>query len=425
MTLLTLRPTRAAPSATHDAELLFKEARRRRRRRRILMVLVVAAIAAAGAAAVVMTAGGEGRAASTPAISHPAVKAIGPPPQVAWVDYQGQVHIGSLPSHQQRVVANGTGSPTISMVASGGTLFWAAEGGVVYDKVTRQLRSLPRGVMAYDTVTGRVRSFASGGLVFNAVDSTDVFIGSGDTRHLARYSVDGRLREQFTLPDGWILADGYELGTSTPALSRGGILVQSQPAVQSGAVKTKPSKLAIWTPATGSIRVLGNLWAIATYTDTRDSHSLIAGLPAVCESSNSDCLLQITDTATGATRQIRSPLGYGFDFRGAFSPDGRQLAVFAKSNPGYYNPATRAALVDVATGSLRLVSGATIGIGESLAWAQWLPGSKELIVGGTSDDGGLPQANHFLVDSSTRQSTPFRFLTHGDVDVNYSVVVLP
>lgn len=142
-----------------------------------------------------------------------------------------------------------------------------------------------------------------------------------------------------------------------------------------------------------------------------------------CTTSDS-CLLQLTDPATGATRQIRSPLG--FDFGGAFSPDGRQLAAFATTNSGDYNPETKLALIDVDTGSLRLVPGATIAIGDSLAWAKWLPGSGQLIVGGVSSDGGLSQANHFLVDSATRRrSTPFRFLNSPDLDVNYSVVVLP
>jgi hypothetical protein len=129
-------------------------------------------------------------------------------------------------------------------------------------------------------------------------------------------------------------------------------------------------------------------------------------------------MLNLTDLATGTTKRIRSPLGYGFDNGGAFSPDGRQLAVFAKTNPGFSDPETRLALIDVATGSLRLVPGATLAIGEAVAWAQWLPRSGQVIVGGL-------QADHFLVDSTTLRSMSFSFLHDGNQDVNYSAVVLP
>jgi hypothetical protein len=128
------------------------------------------------------------------------------------------------------------------------------------------------------------------------------------------------------------------------------------------------------------------------------------------------------------TRKIRNPLGFGFDLRGAFSPDGRQLAAFAKTNSGGYNPETRLALIDVASGKLRSVPGATIGIGEAIAWAQWLPSSNRLIVGGTSGGGagtGTWEANHFLIDSTTLSAEPFSFLHDGQQDVNYSAVLLP
>jgi len=428
MTLLSTRPTRFVSAAAEDAELLFKEAHQRRRRRRIVMGAVAAAALAATTAAVAFTGSGSGHAqapASAPVVSRPTITKPSPPPQVAWVDYQGRVHIGSLQTHQHRVIASGGGDATTSLVVSGRTLFWASGGGLVYEKATGRLRSFAKGVMAYDRLTGRVRLFENGEQVFNAIDSTDVFVGSADAQHLARYSADGRLIERLALPDGWYLADAGLLGNPGPALAHGGILVRSQRTIQAETVGAGLSKLAVWTPQTGSIRRLGDVWqVVGTYTDDRGAKSLVAWLPADCWTTTS-CSLQVTDPATGATRQIRNPLGLGFDFGGAFSPDGRQLAAFAMTNPGNYNPETRLALIDVATGSLQLVSGATINIGDSLAWAQWLPGSRQLIVGGTSDNGGLSQANHFLVDSASSRSTPFRFLADGSQDVNYSVVVLP
>jgi len=399
------------PRAAEAVELLFREARQRRRRRRIVMVAALVAAVAATATAVALSGSGRIRpVASVPPVSHRAVTPPGSAPRVAWVDYQGQVHVGRLQTREQRVVASGGADATTSLVASGRTLFWVSGG-----------------VMAYDTVTGRVRAFANGAQVFNAVESTDVFVGSRDAQHLARYRLDGLLVERLALPQGWYLADAGLLGNPRPALAHGGILVQSQRTIDAETVGAKPSKLAVWSPATGNVRPLGDVWkVVATYTDNRGAKSLVAWLLASCTTSGS-CLLQLTDPATGVTRQIRSPLGLGFDFGGAFSPDGRQLAAFAMTNLGDYNPETRLALVDVATGSLRPVAGATIGIGDSLAWAQWMPDSRRLIVGGVSgqDRSGSWEANHFLVDSETLRSTPFSFLHDGEQDVNYSVALLP
>jgi hypothetical protein len=428
-TLLPNRPEGPVSSAAGGAEVLFKEARQRRRRRRTLMVAAVVVAIAATTAGVALSGSGPRSAAPAPVASPAAVLPLGPPPNVAWVDYQGRVHVGSLQTHQQRVVATGSGSPTAAMVASASTLFWVDGGGVVYDKKTRKVRTLARGVMAYDTATGRERQFASGSQVFNAVDNTDVLVASDDGRRLARYGLDGRLVEQFTLPNGWYLPDPFSLGTSSPALAHGQILVYSPGLGQAGTKGSPPLRLGVWEPATGRVRVFGDSWfMVATYTDSHGADSLIAWLPATtCVTSNENCALQLTDLASGVTQQIRNPLGFGFDMRGAFSPDGRQLAAFAKTNSGGYNPETRLALIDVATGGLRSVPGATIGIGEAVAWAQWLPASTKVVVGGTSGEDGSGKwgANHFLVESTTLRAVPFSFVHDGQQDVNYSAVLLP
>src|SRR6185312_3391333 len=101
MTLLDDRPA--------DADVLFKEAHQRRRRRRILLAAVLALAVGAAAAGLALTGGSDGPRQPVPSAApvSPAVDKVGPPPRVAWVDYQGQVHIGSLQNHQQRVVASG------------------------------------------------------------------------------------------------------------------------------------------------------------------------------------------------------------------------------------------------------------------------------------------------------------------------------
>jgi hypothetical protein len=392
-----------------DADVLFQEAHERRRRRHRRGMLAAALVLAVGAATV-----GFGLAARHKSPQHPASRPAGPPtakqsnrlPQVAWVDYQHQVHIGSLQTHQQHVVSSDGGSPTTPLVVSGDTLFWVAPGAMSPE------------IMAYDELSGRLRPFAAGTQVFNATGSSDVFVADGNNSTIARYRLDGQLMQRFALPAGWFLPQADERGNAAPAVADGRILVQSQPPFQTQTSGSQPATLAVWTPTTGKVRPLGAIsTTVATFTDSQGDNSLVVWLPETCRASN-NCMLNLTDLATGTTKRIRSPLGYGFDNGGAFSPDGRQLAVFAKTNPGFSDPETRLALIDVTTGSLRLVPGATLAIGEALAWAQWLPRSGQVIVGGL-------QADHFLVDSSTLRSTSFSFLHDGNQDVNYSAVVLP
>jgi hypothetical protein len=434
MTLLTTKPRPATPS---DAEVLFKEARQRRRRRRILATAIVAAIAALSTTVVALTRGDSAHAqAPTAPKPRPSVAPLpGTPPRVAWVDYSDRVHIGSLRTGEERVVAEGpeaSNSATTQMVTSGKLLFWDTGGGVFFNKTTKRAQSFDSTVMAYDTVTGRTRPFAPGIQVFNAVGSTDVFVDTNGAGHLIRYALDGRVVARLTLPNGWSLPDPFGLGSS-PALANGEILVQSQTPVQATSAAAKPTQLAVWTPATGHIQVLGEVsFMVATYTDGHDS--LVAWLPGNCR-TNQDCPLQLTDPASGTTRQIRSPYGFGFDMRGAFSPDGKQLAAFTRTNSGGYNPQTRLALIDVATGTLRPVLGATIAIGDAVGWAQWLPGSQ-LISGGMCGAGGA-ETDCFRTDSATLHTVPQRLGAGDDQELNnstgvsyptnanYSTVVLP
>jgi hypothetical protein len=426
---MTLQPTRPAPAAA-DTELLFKEAHQRRRRRRLGIAAITLVAVAVSTAAVALTRSSHAQPApAAPVAQQPAVKLPGTAPRIAWVDYQGNVRIGSLQTHEQRIIARGARDPVTSIVASGSRLFWVSGSFTKLGGPT---------VMVYDTATGRVGRFASGDRVFNAAGSTDVFVDAGDPDSylsLVRYSLQGRLVQRFSYPQGWYLPDPETLGTSTLALARGEILLQTESARLVGKpVSAEPSKLAVWTPATGNLRVIGDAsFLVATYTDRSNAGSSVAWLPWSCGTTYQTCAVQLTDLGSGTTRQIRSPLGFGFDMRGAFSPDGTQLAAFANTSSGGYNPETRRnpetrlALIDVATGSLRLVPAATIEIGEGIGWAQWLPGSRQLIAGGVegADAAGIWKTNHFLVDSVTRSAAPFSFLRDGQQDVNYSAVVLP
>ena len=168
---MTLQPTRPAPAAA-DVEVLFKEAHQRRRRRRLAMAAITLVVAAVSTAVITLPGGGSTPPApAAPVARPPAVKLPGTPPRVAWVDYQGNVRIGSLQTHEQRIVASGSarsgdfdGRIRIQAFLGLGQLLGV--GGPT--------------VMVYDTATGRVSRFASGDRVFNAAGSTDVFVDAGD-----------------------------------------------------------------------------------------------------------------------------------------------------------------------------------------------------------------------------------------------------
>jgi hypothetical protein len=410
---MTLQPTRPAPAAV-DTELLFKEAHQRRRRRRLAMAAITLIVAAVLTAVLTLPGGGNAQPSpAAPVVPTPAVKLPGTAPRVAWVDYQNNIRIGSLQTREQRIVASGDTDPVSSLTVSGSKIFW-----------TTRTENPFFAVMAYDTATGRLSKFAGGSEVFKAVGSTDVFVDDGNNATVARYRLDGQLVRRFDLPSGWYLSFGF--GGVSPALAHGGLLVQSQP-ITGQPAGSKPPTLAIWTPATGSVRVLSGAWnVIASHTDSNGDNSTIAWFPRSCSISN-NCPLNITNLDTGRTSRIDSPLGFGFDSGGNFSPDGTQFATFAKTNSGGYNPQTRLAIVDVNTSSMRLVSAATIQIGEAIGWAQWLPGTSQVIAGGIcgKGDSGAAPANCFRVDSQTLHTEPLEPNAKWNEDVNYSTVVLP
>jgi len=111
----------------------------------------------------------------------------------------------------------------------------------------------------------------------------------------------------------------------------------------------------------------------------------------------------------------------GFAIGGAFSPDGNRLAVFPMIEPGQ---AARVALADLATGTVRVAPAPRLALGEDIAWARWLPGGKDLIVGGATG-GGL------LVASATLSAQPLvtargHEADRGNsLDINYTVVIIP
>jgi hypothetical protein len=176
----------------------------------------------------------------------------------------------------------------------------------------------------------------------------------------------------------------------------------------------------VWNPRSGKLHVLGRGRAvIGAYTPPRAHYSLLAWLPAACPLPD-NCLLKITNSATGSARTVRSPLPGGFAAGGAFSPDGTRLAVFLNTASGR---AARLALVDPGTGAVRVARSPRPVLGQDAGWARWLPGGAHLIVG--AGTGG------YLVDAATLSARPLLIAPgHGHStgtgqDINFTAAVVP
>jgi hypothetical protein len=131
-------------------------------------------------------------------------------------------------------------------------------------------------------------------------------------------------------------------------------------AVQQGLLVQGPT-LEVWQPASGRIvRRLPGVFPMAT------RGSLVASCTARC------AVLHITNTRDGSDLRIRPGPGFRFvsSYDGAFSPDGRLVAVPAAADGN-----SRVAIVDIARRHAKLLAGADLASDYTLlAWAStgWL-----------------------------------------------------
>ena len=426
MTQLLEAPTEPV---RQEPEVLFKEARRRRRRRWLFGGIATVVVTAGVISAVVIPSAKTAlrppanRAPTATTAPTPLVPGTNVVPQVVWVDEAGQLHLGDLSGFTQRVVAQAGADSTAPLVTAGGRIFW------VRSQLTNPNGSLltsPNGsalpnpnpeVFAFDTATGRTEPIAPGTQVMASVDRTFIYVET-DYRHLSEYWPDGTPKGRtLTLPDGWFPLNP-DLNTDPTPVVASGIVVATWP------VPKQNRTLGIWSPSTGRVRILGKVWQVtATYTAPGARSSLIAWNPASCENSAS-CTLKITNTENYSFRVIASPIGR-FLWGGGFSPNGRQLAAFASSRDIHGDPTAQLAVVNTLSGSLKLVSGVSVYVGESVHWAQWLPDGRHLITGGLTSFGSTVPALDVLVDSQTDHATPFRFVADRNQDLNISSVVVP
>src|SRR5262249_7909925 len=128
---LTIAPVSPSSEAV-QAEAIFKAARRRRRRIRLTVGMI--AVVLAGSAAVLLANGPHhNRAPVRPHASAAALSAVQlPAMHVAWVDYNGRLHIGSLTTGQQRVAAAANSDPVVPLIAAGDHLYWVNTGGTYW-----------------------------------------------------------------------------------------------------------------------------------------------------------------------------------------------------------------------------------------------------------------------------------------------------
>jgi WD40 repeat protein len=181
---------------------------------------------------------------------------------------------------------------------------------------------------------------------------------------------------------------------------------------------TAGARKGLWYPATGRVRILGTrIWIFGAYTPPSGRYSLLAWAPASREVARDDSL-RITNTSTGTTVSVRSPLHHGFVASGApaFSPGGTQMAVFVRTaRLGSQYGMSQLAIVDTSTGALRLVPGTALDTTEDAFWSIWLPGSQRILAGAVG--------SAYVADARTlavRRFTYFDSSTDG-----FSAVVLP
>ncbi len=264
--------------------------------------------------------------------------------------------------------------------------------------------------------TGQIGMAGAGQTVFVSADGRYLLM-SQDPASLTETPVAGGIARVLNLPRGWYLPGGT--GTADAIEGEGlattnGIVVQSAQDPGIG-----PRLIALWNPQSGKVRIVGRgRGVIDAHTAPGASYSLLAWPPAACPPPGS-CRMKITDTASLSTRTARAPARGLFTAGGAFSPAGTQLAVFAT---GESKRTARLALIDPATGSVRVASRPVITLGQDFDLARWLPDGRHLIIGAG--------AGGYLVDSATLAARPLVFAgrdgrrTGSGQDINFTAAIV-
>jgi hypothetical protein len=409
--------TRLAPPAgladTTAVQVLFKEARRRRRRRWLTGIAVVGLTVAVAAASAVTLAhrapGPESGRPRQPAAAPAAASSVA----AVWIDdiglHVGYIHPGGRVT--QRLVAE-VNADALPLLRAGGRVYWVDPAGTFmpalghWSEVVRYL----------DVATGRTGIAGPGQTVFLSADGRDLLMSQTATSLTEMPMAPGGPARSLALPQGWYLPGGDglpDLISGEGLATANGIVVQSQQSPSPGG-----PVLGLWNPGRGRVTVIGRARAVIdAYTPPGANYSLLAWLPIGCRPAGA-CPLTITNTATMSSRTVSSPLPGGFAMGGAFSPagtSGARLAVFL--NAGSSNVA-RLAIVDLATGAVRIAPRLRLPLGMDIAWARWLPGGADLIAGAAT-------GTTSLVDTATLSARPLAETPGSAADINYTAAIVP
>jgi hypothetical protein len=390
-----------------DIQVLFAEARRRRRRRRLLGAAVSLILAGAVIAGVIAGGGAHGGAMrssdgerSAATMKSQASRLLLPSARLAWLD-NGILTMGDPVTGAIRTgpaVDAGTSAP---LVFAAGRLYWADAN---RDRAP---------VREYNLATGKIGHLQPGEAVFASSNGRHLYIARSISE-LLELPADGSGRPVvLRAPAGWYMS-GLAAGW-IPTQAAGAIIVYSSPAPD---YVEPTARAGLWNPATGRVRILGvGTTIFGAYTPRGSRYSLVAWVPPGRKIAL-DYSLRITNTSTGATVVVHSPLHHGFAASGApaFSPGGKLMAVFVRTGRlGYSNGLSRLAIVDTRTGAVRLVPGAALDTTEDAFWAIWLPDSQQILAGALG--------SAYLVDARTLAVRPFTYF--GSSTDGFSAVVLP
>jgi len=228
-------------------------------------------------------------------------------------------------------------------------------------------------IYAYTSGDAELRDVGRGDEVFPAADGQSVLVALAN--QLEHRSLEGAL-----IAGPWPIPSGYSL-TFPPRATANGVLIE-------GSANSFTRPISEWVPTTGEVRSIGTYNRLLdTFIEPTNGRTVIARTDC---GGSFPCWLLLTDSATGQTTRVDSPLpGNGFYGGGAFSPDGSQLAVFIAtaqgiSNQGTSSPAARLGIIDTRSGQLRLIEDSDIPVGETYGYASWDPSGGWLFFDGLS-----------------------------------------
>jgi hypothetical protein len=269
-------------------------------------------------------------------------------------------------------------------------------------------------VRSIEIATGETRVFARGLSVTPSPDGTRLYVDQGTKDFLELNARSLRVIRRAPLPAGW---NANPWGDQPIA---GGLIV-----THTG----RQATLGIWHLGS-TVRPLATSIETATvYTAPSGRYSLVAAITRCARRAflGSACPLAITNTTTGRTATVPSPNRYGFT-GGAFSPDGSQLAVYVNTDNATNSlstPRSELAIINTATGALRLDPNVKLTTTEDAAWVTWLPSGRQLLTGAIMAT--------YLVNARTLAARPFYFdgtatreqSIMSSTDLNFSTIVVP